>query len=368
MAFSHNQKTKLFAAAVVDSMDYVKASKSYMTQGELEGKKYGGTYKIYLADPGTVFDDIDATNHIDSVNEVEVDVTLESKGTAVELNAWNNLNDVESFAKEIAKPRGTKLGLTVQNAVIAKTIGKASQAVVAKPGFAGMSEAAGLLTEAGVAGEKVLFNAPTINGQISATGLANFIPDSIQKDIYGKNYLGEYAGASIMGINGLPSVTGATVSGVTATETAGKIVIAGETEGNKGLPVKIEGLKLIDVNGIKTDNDFVYILGSGVEMRTEGNPNCWIDGELGDVAGMLEAGKTYKMGICRSKDALGFDTYKFQDLPGSINETVNIDGVSVKMSQFGEGKTMKTLTRLDVPFAATVPESRQQVAIFWQID
>lgn len=364
-SFSNNKKVKLVTAAVVDAMDYVKASKSYMSQGELEGKKYGMTYKVYIADPGSVVDGLVANP--EDIKEVEVEATLKNKNTSVQLDAWEKLTDIESFTNEIAKPRGTKLGLSVQNEVIADTIGKASQAVVGEANFATLSEASALLTEAGVAGDKVLFNAPTVNGKISAGGLANFIPDSIQKDIYGKNYLGEYAGASILGINGMPSIAGKAISGVTAAESAGKIVITGEAEGNKGLPVKIEGLKLIDVNGIKTDNDFVYVLGSGVEMRTEGNPNCWIDGELGDVSGMLEAGKSYKMGICRSKDALGFDTYKFQDLPGSENATESIDGVSVKMSSYGDGKNMITMTRLDCPFCAFVPESRAQVAVFYEV-
>jgi hypothetical protein len=45
------------------------------------------------------------------------------------------------------------------------------------------------LEEVAVGGVKVMFNSPTVNGKIAAAGLSNFIPDTIQKEIYGKNYL-----------------------------------------------------------------------------------------------------------------------------------------------------------------------------------
>jgi hypothetical protein len=38
--FSNNKKTKMIQAVVEDSMDYVKKSKSYMSEEERKGKKY----------------------------------------------------------------------------------------------------------------------------------------------------------------------------------------------------------------------------------------------------------------------------------------------------------------------------------------
>ena len=40
-AFSNNHKVKLVAGEVYDNLPYLKKAKSYMSQGELEGKKYG---------------------------------------------------------------------------------------------------------------------------------------------------------------------------------------------------------------------------------------------------------------------------------------------------------------------------------------
>lgn len=383
--FSNTKKTKLIAGAVVDSMDYVKASHSYMSQGELEGKKYGREYKIYIPGTGKVVDGLVADP--DDVEEVEVIARLENKNTSCELDAWNKLTDIESFVNEIAKPKGTMLGLSVQNAIIADTYVKAgASVVVAKAdqtadkgwGFKAMSEGQAKLIEAGVAGDKVTFLNPSVNGAIAASGLANFIPDSIQKEIYGKNYLGEYAGASTISINGLPTVT-AVASGVTAGDIDPDTHVLAITDATtKGMPVVLTGLKMVDVNGIFTENDFEYISGSNVEVRVavkkadgtiEGcmNANAWMnEGDSITVTEKLEAGKKYAVGICRSKDALGFDSYKFQDLPGSVNETVTVDGVSVKMSQYGNGKEMTTLVRIDCPFCAVVPDARKQVVIYFE--
>ena len=385
--FSNNKKTKLIAGAVVDAMDYVKASHSYMSQGELEGKKYGKSYTIYIPDPGKVSDGL--TANPDEVVEVEVPAYLDNKNTSCELDAWNKLTDIESFVNEIAKPRGTMLGLSVQNKIIADTYKKAFGTVVVSAadqaadkgwGFKAMAEGQAKLIEAGVAGDKVTFLNPSVNGAIAASGLANFIPDSIQKDIYGKNYLGEYAGASTVSINGMPTVT-AVASGVSISVDAEGVATITDSTSN-GMPVVIDGLKLVDVNGIKTENDFEYISGSKEKIRVaihsldaEGNdvwtgaenPNAWMeDGATLTVTDKLTVGKKYKIGVCRSKDALGFDSYKFQDLPGSVNETVTVDGVSVKMSQYGDGKNMTTLCRIDCPFCAVIPDARKQVVIYFE--
>lgn len=392
-SFSNTKKTKLIAGAVIDAMDYVKASHSYMSQGELDGKKYGRSYKIYIPGTGHVAEGLDAEP--DDVQEVEVVATLDNRNTSCELNAWNKLTDIESFVNEIAKPKGTMLGLSVQNEIIKNTYKHAGAAVVVSKddqaadkgwGFKAISEGQAKLIQAGVAGDKVTFLNPVVNGAIAASGLANFIPDAIQKDIYGKNYLGEYAGASTISINGLPtitaaaatiSVTVATADPVAATDPAVGTVTISDT-GAAGMPVILEGLKKVDVNGIKTDEDAEYITGSGDELRAavlkadgtwagSANPNVWCEeGATVTAQDVLTAGKKYAIGIARSKDALGFDTYKFEDLPGSVNETVTVDGVSIKMSQYGDGYHMVTLCRLDCPFCAVVPDSRKQVLIYFE--
>ena len=131
--FSNNKKVKLIAGEVYDNMPYTKKAKSYMSQGELEGKKYGNTYSIYLTDPGEVHDGLEASP--DTITEYEVPVTLKNKNTSVELDAWNKLGDIESFTNEIAKPRGRKLARSVEKEVIEDTLPKAFQVVAGSANF-----------------------------------------------------------------------------------------------------------------------------------------------------------------------------------------------------------------------------------------
>ena len=187
--FSNNHKTKLIAGEVYDNLPYLKKAHSYMSQGELEGKKYGKTYSIYIPDPGEVRDGLEASP--DAINEVEVDVTLQNKNTSVELDAWNKLTDIESFTNEIAKPRGVKLARSVEKDAIDQTINKAFQIVEGSANFKTLTDMSKALDEVGVAGTKVSFVKPSVAGTIAAGGLANFIPSEIQSKIY-KHLFGHY--------------------------------------------------------------------------------------------------------------------------------------------------------------------------------
>lgn len=323
-----------------------------------------------------------------------MEITLKNKNTSCEVDAWNDLTDIEDFKKEIALPRGTKLAKSVQQEVINDTIYHAVQAtVVTTANFAGLSDASNKLEEVGVVGTKVFFNAPTVNGKIAAAGLSNFIPDSIQKDIYGKNYLGEYAGASQISLAGMPvleceggaiSINATPVMGegdLASTKIGYKVIDKVATSnGKKGEAFKIDGLKIVDVNGMQTDQDFIVVLTSDanegeasispirvtVDGYAYGNPNAWVDADFTafTATALLTSGESYYVGICREEDALAFDTYKFSDLPSSENETESVDGVSVKMSKYGDGKNMISLVRIDCPFAAGIPDARRQSLLY----
>ena len=338
----------------------------------------------------------------DSIEEIEMEITLQNKNTSVEIDAWNDLTDMEDFKKEIAIPRGNKLALSVQKDIIDNTVFQAVQATVTSAAnFAALSDVSNKLGELNVAGQLVMFNSPTVNGKIAAAGLSNFNPDSIQKDIYGKNYLGEYANASQITLAGLPTITaGASACTITGTAISGENTLSSTvvgyepiTEvtcagGKKGEAFKVAGLKVVDVNGMPTDQDYTVILAtdantankcsiapiratlndtvSGVKVDNVGNPNAWFDHTFDSFSAtpLLTSGASYYVGVCREEDALLFDTYKFSDLPGSENSTQTVDGVSVKMSEYGDGKNMTSLVRLDCPFAAGVPDARRQAVLY----
>ncbi len=381
--FSNNHKTKLIAGEVYDNLPYLKKAHSYMTQGELEGKKYGKTYSIYIPDPGQVMDGLEANP--DAINEVKVDVTLQNKNTSVELDAWNKLTDIESFTNEIAKPRGVKLARSIEKDAIDQTINKAFQIAVGSANFKTLTDMSKALDEVGVAGTKVSFVKPTVAGEIANGGLANFIPSEIQTKIYKDAYLGQYAGASVIEESLMPivNVAGDETAAMAVTAISGKGAESATVVGYDvaftaaaGVPFKVNA-KLIGVDGMETDQD-LYIIADkdgnvpavrfAVEGHNVNNANAWVPTGYTTAAPTLGvASGKYALGQCRTEDAVGFDTYKFSDLPGSENETVSVNNVSLKMSTYGDGKYMTTLTRIDAPYAVTLPDPRKAVVGYFKI-
>lgn len=382
--FSNNHKTKLIAGEVYDNLPYLKKAHSYMSQGELDGKKYGKTYSIYIPDPGQVADGLEANP--DTINEVEVDVTLQNKNTSVELDAWNRLTDIESFTNEIAKPRGVKLARSVEKDAIDQTINKAFQVVTGSANFKTLTDMSKALDEVGVAGTKISFLKPTVAGTIANGGLANFIPSEIQSKIYKDAYLGQYAGASVVEESLMPvvnvagdetaamAVTAITANEGTATITAGYDVAFTAAP---GVPFKVNA-KLIGVDGMETDQDLFIIADKNgkvpaVRFAVQGhninNANAWVPTGYTTAAPELAvASGKYALGQCRTEDAVGFDKYTFSDLPGSENVTETVNNVSIKMSTYGNGQNMTTLTRLDLPYAVTLPDPRKAVVGMFKID
>ena len=381
--FSNNHKTKLIAGEVYENLPYLKKAHSYMTQGELEGKKWGKSYSVYIPDPGQVMDGLEANP--DAINEVKVDVTLQNKNTSVELDAWNKLTDIESFTNEIAKPRGVKLARSIEKDAIDQTINKAFQIAVGSANFKTLTDMSKALDEVGVAGTKVSFVKPTIAGEIANGGLANFIPSEIQSKIYHESYLGQYAGASVIEESLMPivNVAGDETAAMAVSAISGKGAESATVVGYDvaftaapGVPFKVNA-KLIGVDGMETDQD-LYIIADkdgnvpAVRFAVEGhninNANAWVPTGYTTAAPELGvASGKYALGQCRTEDAVGFDTYKFSDLPGSENETVTVNNVSLKMSTYGDGKFMTSLTRIDAPYAVTLPDPRKAVVGYFRI-
>ena len=391
--FANNTKVQLVAAAVADELDYIKASVSKMPQSEFKGKKYGKTYQLYIPDVGTVKEGLEASP--DDVVEVPTEIRLNNFNTSCTLDAWNELGDVEAFADEIAKPRGQHLARQMAKSIIENNVFKNMQAVVSNaPGFGVLSDASAALNELAVGGEVVSFMHPTVMGKIAASGLANFIPGTEAKELYGKNYLGQYAGAEQIQCALLPTVTiksapTATIT-LTAVEDGESNTIGFETvneiTGTNLVPGAVfttgGDLKIVDQSGIETEQDVQIIVLSTnaegnkgtispiritVEGKNTGNPNAWMKAGVSTLTltSALEVGATYWVGQVRTKDSMAFDSYKFENLPGSENEDVaTVGGVTVKMSTYGDGTNLTKLIRLDVPHAAGIWDARGAVAVY----
>ena len=390
--FTNNKKVLLVAGAVADELDYIKASVSKMPQSEFKGKHYGKTYNIYIPDVGSVKEGLEASP--DDITEVETEIKLNNFNTSCTIDAWNELGDIESFKDQIAKPRGQHLARQMAKSIVNENVFKDMQAVIADaPSFGVLSDASAALNELAVGGEVVSFMHPTVMGRISASGLSNFIQGTEAKEIYGKNYLGMYAGAEQVQCPLLPTVTikdapTATISLVPVKD--GKSTTIGfETvdtiTGTNLVPGAVfttgGALKIVDQSGIATEQDVQIIVLSTnpegtsakispiritVEGKNTGNPNAWMKAgvETLTLTSALAVG-TYWIGQVRSRECMCFDSYKFENLPGSENEDVaTVGGVTVKMSLYGDGTNLTKLVRLDVPHAAGIWDARGAVAVY----
>ena len=292
--FVHKKKLEMLATAIRDNMPYVRASEQKYPQSELKGKKYAAEVNTYLVDSGTVSDGIEANP--DAINERQLTAYMQSKNTSVETDVWNDFNDIESFAKEVLKPRALKLARTIEKDVIDHNVLRGMQAVVkakvggvSAPDFELLSDASTKLDELAVPGRKVNFQSPTIYGKIANTGLAKFLPDDIQRDIYRSKYLGEYAGAScveqvLMPIVKMPSTmdTAPTLTFTPVTETIGGVsTIVGYTVGaltksdnaktlNEGAAYTVPGVYLLDESGMETDQPLVVVVHKKITGTTKG--------------------------------------------------------------------------------------------------
>lgn len=385
--FSLNKKTKMIAQAIYENTPYLKEAKSYMNQGQLEGKKYGRSYTIYIPGTGKVVNGLVANP--EDVVEREVTVTLDNINTSVEVDAWQKLTEIEDFKNEIAKPFGRKLAKTLEKKAIDASVFKGSQAVVGTANFATLAEGAAALKEISEDDKLVSFIKPTDSAKIANGGLANFIPSDIQKDIYRSNYLGEYADASQVVENQLPIVkvpASASVPTVSATAsgTDGFEAIKSVSgfDAVDGLAFKIKDdndnyVKVVGLDGMETDQDYVVIVskdGSIPELRItcEGknfnNPNAWCATGAASftLEKMLDDGAEYSIGLVRGAGALAFDTYKFNDIVGTESSTQSYGSVSMKVTEVGNGVNMTSMVRMDVPHAICLPDSREAVVMYFK--
>lgn len=391
--FTNNKKVLLVAGAVADELDYIKASVSKMSQADFKGKKYGKSYNIYIPDVGSVKEGLEASP--DDIVEVPTEIRLNNFNTSCTIDAWNELGDMESFKDQVAKPRGQHLARQMAKSIVNDNVFKDMQAVIADaPSFGVLSDASAALNELAVGGEVVSFMHPTVMGKIAAGGLANFIPGSEAKELYGKNYLGQYAGAEQINCALLPTVTISQAPTATITlvpvQDGESNTIGFETvdtiTGTNLVPGAVfttgGDLKIVDQSGIETEQDVKIIVLSvnnegtsakispiriTVEGKNTGNPNAWMKAGVSTLTltSALEVGATYWIGQVRTRESMCFDSYKFENLPGSENEDVaTVGGVTVKMSMYGDGTNLTKLVRLDVPHAAGIWDARGAVAVY----
>lgn len=413
-----NRKVKYFAAAVSDALPYIKASRSYLAD-QLSGKKYGQTYFFYLPDPGTAevgTQELDISKMNRKVFERAIPAMVMSGKSAVDLTAWNKMQDLEDFAKEIAAPRGRRLAAEIEKDIIAKNVWISDNAfVVSKDanGNSGLSAGAFQLLASklrGVkaAGKLVGFAHPNVFGEAAVKFLSLFIPAEIQSRIYNDVYLGDYAKTSWIEENFMPSVTiGSTLPTITSATfqapsaangiaaTDGTITVKG-TNLQNGIPftatytdptdgttkdygtvdlncMPVPGEKKVfivtDVNAAGTEGKLAGTFRFSTVKNDDGvvveNTNPSLVGDqtaltnaTWTVLSGIEANKSYLVMQARDQDWLEFDSAKFPELPGCENGSESVGGISVQTAEWGDVNTRSTVMRIDVPYVAVGIDAR----------
>lgn len=399
-SFTNNKKVKLIAANVADNRAFTKASVSKMSQSEFAGKKFGKEYTLYIPGHPKVVNGVVADPS--DIVEIPTTVLLDNDNVSAELGPWQRLGDVESFNDEIAKPWAVTLARAQEKKIIDNNVFKAMQSVVVplvdgKSGasFKTLSQASAKLRQLAISSEIVSFLNPDVNSTITGSGLDKYIWSDRMKDIYGDCYLGRYASAEQIEIPDLPEITTPAAAATAGFKEATPIVVDGQTVGYEEITAVTgtnlfkgaaftAAMKVVDTSGIETNQTVTVIVLSANEAGTEGqispiritvkgkatnNPNAWVASagvpSLTYALGNNGTAKTYQICEMRTKDALAYDTYQFDSLPGSDEETVStVGGSSLKMRIFGDGTNLNKLIRVDSAYAAAIYEPRNCVVVY----
>lgn len=390
--FSNNKKVKMIATAVYANCPYLKKAHSYIPKDQMENKKYGNKYSVYIPDPGktrivsSTAGKSGLAAQYDSINEIEYEIVCDAALNDCELTLWNKFGDIESFKDQIALPHGRSVARGVEKAAIDKTVFQASQAVVGVAGLEILSEAQGALDMTGAVGNKVTFINPTVGTKIAAKALGAFNNPDISKELYRDNWLGKYGASTIVTESYMPVVVGssATTAAVTLTAVSADGVVVGfepirsvTGTAKKGEAFTVEGLKLVDKNGIQTDADYVIVVGDSgkiAELRIEiegqscNNANAWVPEGTDSLTlvHLLEDGVKYAITQCRIEGAVAFDSYKFAELPGTTMTSEKFEDSAIEIQTYEGGNidTFSSGVRIVVPFAVGLPDPRESVLAY----
>ena len=398
--FSLNKKTKMIATQVFDQTPYLKDSKSYVPEDQMSGKKYGGSYSVYLPDPGKTRiakasagrDGLKA--QVDAIQEPEYVIECVAALNDCEIDEWNKLNDIESFKNEIIDRRANSVAQNIEKDAVDSTVFRSCQvAYVGELDLNAIGLGSAGLDNVAVAGKKVTFVNPDTGALLAKKALGLFNHPEIAQKLYDDKYIGRYGSTDVVSEIFMPTVVAN--SGHTATITLEAVTDATGTIGFKpvkslasgtataGDVFKLAGLKIVDLNGIQTNKDYSVVVGpdgSIPEIRIEiegkscGNANAWMP--TGTTAGSksltygLVNGKTYTVIQTRAKGSVAFDTYKFKEMPGTKMEKARYEGspIEVQVYEGGNIGDFSSMVRMVVPYAVGLPDPREAVLSYVEAD
>lgn len=394
--FTNNKKVQLVAANIEDQRVFTKASVSKMKQSDFAGKKYGKSYTLYIPGRPKVVNGVVADPS--GVTEIPTEVFLDNDNVSDEIGPWQRLGDMENFQQQFAIPYAETLGRAQEKKIVENEIFKAMSAVVAPKVNSAISvdydtlgKATAKLRKLALGSELIGFLDPDIEAEITGKAVGNkfLTNDKVFMDTYGENAIGRYGTAKWVESPDLPEIktkaSAATGSiSLTADGTKGFEEVTQITGTNliKGSMFTVAGLYMVDRSGIQTKVPVQIIVKSVNDAGTVGqisplritfdgkaynNPNAWVAANTSSLTlvSALGVDKTYQICEVRAKDALAYDTYQFDSLPGSDEEFVaTVGGTSLKMRIFGDGTNLNKLFRIDSSYAAAIYEPRDCVVIY----
>ena len=411
-SFQTNLKLKYFAAAVLDSLPYIRLSRSYF-KDDVKNKKSGMSYRFFVPDPGLATagtTNLNITNDNKNVWELPVNITLVDGKTSVELTSWNKLTEIEDFVRDIAEPHGRGLGAEIEKSIIEDNCFRADGAVVDNSGTPSTKTFALLaarLRGIRASGTKVGFAHPDVFASLGDALLGKFLPSEVMKKIYGDTVIAHAFGSEWIEENYMPFVktgkSAPTITSITVGSGAdeGKLVVTGTNlySGAVFNATTADGNNIytIDLNGKKTNEKFAFIVAKAVSA-TKGylqldpeqvrfmndkdaagaimplsNPQIgadrWYDNSgtvtenIGATAGVLDfsactftsllsTSSDYAVIQVRDRDALEFDSYEFDEVAGAKNGKMKAAEINVQTVEQGSVLTRDSVMRVDVPYMA----------------
>ena len=394
--FINTKAIKVFIAEMIDAMPYLKASMPHFAD-QLSGKKSGSDYTFVLRDSGHPTDGLAITgSDRKTIIEKEVKLTLAHKKSVVEVTLLEAIKDIGDFKTEVADTYAVRLGAEVQSDVIARTFFKATVATYPKTGSNGWSA----LSKAS-AHLKGARNGAKLFGHLSSNASANltvdalngmvFIPSKNGEMLFGENDIGRFGGVEYADVTNCPTVTvpAATafvdleVDSASTTTGVGTLLIhaaAGNTSVlPAGLPLVKAGAYACNSVGMPTDTPFSFILQSPVTLNgitpvsatvqslipeDIGARNIYIAGVTtpaliaGALTCPLTAEAKYDVAQIRCNDVMNWDNNPLPDLQGAKCTSATVGGVSLKVTEFGDGTTFSNITRWDIDFLAGIADER----------
>lgn len=356
----------------------------------------GTTINISAPDPGTVTIGAAAMDLATTGNRAGYkSVTLSQNNTGVSLTGVQSAHDIKDEQKQLIAPRAANLASAAQIGVADMMLAKAGSAVVvtATKEYLGLAKGVQAIRATRFSGEVCGALNPMTLANILDSGIKNFMPDQIQKDLYQDLNLGTFATAKW---NQTPDIQNYTYAAPTAVALTGAITftsgvattvalagstLTGTVKAGTIFTIPTACFTTDIITGNSTGNPYVFtvaedVLASGnaatVTLTTPlyttfPNKNISLSGNLSATSAtlLLTNGKTYARGLSWAKPTLLIGEASIDDYYGFENYDVkDYKGINIKFSRGSSIADGVNYLRMETLLGAEL-KYNQMVTSYW---